>query len=166
MFERKAELLNISLLLWIMVFGWRRRPRAGRTWLLHRLLSSNQWARLNLQASKSTGSFQWGCLSASRAEKESFLSLTKILISCHFKPTGSSSQSFPALGWLLFLHWDLLCGDASSLLSFYVLVINSGPQLFQLSFSMSMPIILNLVFYLYLVHFYLVYSLAWLSRLF
>lgn len=141
MFERKAELSNISQL-WRMVFGWRRGPRAGRTWLL---------APGCLVAQ--TGAFQWASLTTSRGKKESFLSLMKTLMPWHFSPTGSSSQPFPALAWLLFLHWDLLCGDASPLLSFCVLAINSGPQLFQLSFNMSMPIILNLVSYSYLVHF-------------
>lgn len=130
-----------------MVFGWRRGPKAGRTWLLHTecsaVTSEPDW--ISRPARAQAFSSQWGCLSSSRGRRESFLSVVKILIPCHFNPTGSSSQSFPALDWLPFLLWDLLCEDARPPLRFYVLVINFGPQLFQLSFNMSMPIILNLV---------------------
>lgn len=167
MFERKAELLNISPLLWIMVFGWRRRPRAGRTWLLHRLLSSNQWARLNLQASKSTGLLvsvgMFECIKGGEGilpqsdENPHILSLQAYRFFISVLPC-SGLAAVPALISTL---WG--CQLSTQI---YVLVINSGPQLFQLSFSMSMPIILNLVSYLYLVHFYLVYSFASLSRLF
>lgn len=147
-----------------MMFGWRRGPKGEGTWLLHTdLLGSTWWAKLDLQASKgmdllfSLGMFDYimgqGILPQTDENP-------------HFSPTGSSSQSFPALGWLLFLHWDLLCEDASPLLSFYVLLINFGPQLFQLSFNISMPIILNLVSYLYLLRFYLIYFIASLPSFF
>lgn len=61
----------------------------------------------------------------------------------------SPSQSFPALGWLLFPHWDLLCEDASPLDSFYILVINLG--LSFSSFISAHPC--HPVSYLYLINF-------------
>lgn len=116
-------------------------------------VSETWWAILNLQASKGTDLlFSVGMFDYIKGQ-EGILPQSDANPPALSFQSYSSSQSCPALGWLLFLHWDLLCEDASPLVGFYVLVINFRPQLFQLSFNMSMSIILNLISYLYLVHF-------------